>query len=139
MDWKNIRVIAVVGASANRERDSNEVFRYFIEKGYEVIPVNPRYEDVEGKKCYPSLLEIPKEIAKRIDMVDIFRRAEFVPPIVEESIKLKEKYGNLKVIWMQYGAYNADAEKMAKEHGLEVISNACAMVTHKSEKAEFKL
>ncbi len=139
MNWKDIRVIAVVGASANPKRDSNEVFNYLRKGGFEVIPINPKYDYVDGVKCYPSLLELPEDLAKRVDMVDIFRRSEFVLDVVKEAVELKKKHGNLKVVWMQFGAYNPDAEKLAKDNGLEVIANACAMVEHKKLDSKYHL
>jgi len=131
MYWEQIKVIAVIGASPKPERDSYHIVNYFISKGFMVIPVNPNYEEVAGQKCYPSLMSIPAEIARTIDMVDIFRRSSEVLPIVQEAVKLKKKYDNLKVVWMQLGVSNAEAARLAQDAGLEVIMDACAMVTHK--------
>lgn len=133
MDWNSIKVIAVVGASANKHRDSYEVMKYFIEKGFEVVPINPKYDEIDGIKCYNNILDIPERIAGRIDMVDIFRRSEFVYPIVQQAVELKKRYGNLKVIWMQLGVYDEKSYNLAVENGLEVVANACAMMSHKRD------
>lgn len=138
MDWNSIKTIAIIGVSDNPERDSYKVAKYFLEKGYVIIPVNPNYDKILGLKCFKSLDEIPLEISSKIDMVDIFRKSEFVLPIVENIIKNKCKLEKLKVIWMQYGVQDIDAYEMAKENGFEVVMNSCAMVQH-SNKLEFKL
>ncbi|MGB9635458.1 MAG: CoA-binding protein [Candidatus Micrarchaeia archaeon] len=131
MDWSKIRTIAFVGVSANRERDSYKVMRYFFEKGFEVIPINPNYDSIDEIKCYPSLSALPEDIACKIDMVDVFRKSEFVTPIAKEAIEVKKKYNNLKIFWMQVGVSNDDAARMLQDAGIEVYQNVCAMVTHK--------
>jgi len=122
---KNAKTIAVVGLSSNPEKDSYHVAEYLIKQGYEVIPVNPNQEEILGKKCYPSLLSIPEEI--KIDIVDIFRKPEDVPPIVDDAIKR-----GVGAIWMQEGIVNNQAGKKAKEKGLFVVMGKCIMKTHLS-------
>ncbi len=133
MDWNSIKTIAIVGVSDNPERDSYKVAKYFLEKGYVIIPINPNYDEVLGIKCFKSLDEIPLEISSKIDMVDIFRKSEFVLPLVENIIKNKCKLEKLKVIWMQYGVQDIDAYEIAKENGFEVVMNSCAMVQHSNK------
>jgi hypothetical protein len=113
--------IAVVGLSPKPERDSYQVAKYLMEHGYEIIPVNPRYEEVLGKKSYPSLLDVPEEI----DIVDIFRRPEFTGEIVEQAIKK-----GAKVVWFQFKTYNRDAFKKAKEAGLIAVAHRCIKKEH---------
>ncbi len=132
MEWKQIKTIAIIGASPHSERASNEVMKYFIEKGFAVVPINPNYSEILGKRCYPSLLDVPPDVARAIDMVDIFRKSEFVLPIVKDAIQLKMKYGNLKVVWMQEGVINEEAAEMARNAGIEAVSNMCAMTNLKS-------
>jgi hypothetical protein len=96
--------------------------KYLIEHGYNVIPVNPTVKEVNGRTSYPNILSIPS----KVDIVDIFRRSEDVPPVVDDALKKKD----VKVIWMQEGIYNADAEKVAREKGLDVIFNRCMMAEH---------
>ncbi|ASJ05832.1 CoA-binding protein [Thermococcus pacificus] len=115
------RKIALVGASPKPERDANRVMRYLLEKGYEVYPVNPRYEEVLGRKCYPSVLDIPDEV----DIVDLFVRPEFTMEYVEQAI---EK--GAKVVWFQFNTYNRDAFKKAKEAGLTAVAHRCIKQEH---------
>ena len=115
------KTIAVVGLSPKVERPSNDVARYLIKAGYTVIPVNPGQSEILGRTCYPDLTSIPHEI----DIVDIFRRVEHVPPVVEEAIKIKAK-----VIWMQEGIVHEEAAQKAREAGLAVIMDRCLKVDH---------
>jgi len=115
---KNPGTIAIVGASPKPERPSHQVMAYLLGQGLRVIPVNPGQEEILGEKCYPSLKAIPEEIA--IDTVVIFRRPEYVPPIVEEAIAR-----GAKVIWMQEGVINEEAARLAQEAGLQVVMNLC--------------
>lgn len=129
MDLKTIlqtaKIIAIVGLSDKKDRPSYDVASYLQEVGYRIIPVNPNIIEVLGEKSYPNLSAIPKEI--KIDIVDIFRRSELVLPHVEEAIAR----GDVKTIWMQEGVMNTDAEKIAKDHNLNVFMNFCLMKTHR--------
>ncbi|MGI0131579.1 MAG: CoA-binding protein [Thermoplasmata archaeon] len=118
------RTIAVVGLSDKRERDSNEVARYLQSVGYRVIPVNPSLTEVLGERAYPSLSAIPSEI--RVDLVDIFRRSDQVPPIVEEAVRR-----GVGVIWMQLGVESARGSELAEAHHIQVVENQCIMVQHR--------
>lgn len=110
------KTIAVVGISDNPERPSNFVAKFLEEHGYNIIPVNPNLTEWEGKKCYPDLLSIPL----KVDVVDIFRRPEAVPPIVDEAIAIKAK-----VVWMQEGIVNEEAAAKARDVGIEVVMDKC--------------
>ncbi|WP_456423583.1 CoA-binding protein [Thermococcus sp.] len=115
------RKIALVGASPKPERDSNEVMRYLLEHGYEVYPVNPRYSEVLGRKCYPSVLDIPDEV----EIVDLFIRPELTMDYVSQAI---EK--GAKVVWFQFGTYNREAFKKARENGLIAVAHRCIKQEH---------
>jgi len=115
-DILELKTIAVVGISDNHEKPSNFVARFMEEHGYKIIPVNPNLTEWEGKKCYPDLRSIPV----KVDVVDIFRRPEAVPPIVDEAIAIKAK-----VVWMQEGIVNEEAAAKAREAGLEVVMDRC--------------
>ncbi len=115
------KTIAVVGISNKPDRDSYIVAEYLLKNGYKIIPVNPNIDSVFGLKAYPDILSIPDEI----DIVDIFRRPEFVDEIVEQAIQKKAK-----VVWMQLGVVNEKAAKKAEEAGLKVIMNKCIKVEH---------
>ncbi len=109
---RNCKTIAVVGLSANPERDSYRVSKYMQSQGYRIIPVNPVIEECLGEKSYPDLKSVPDPI----DMVDVFRRSELVPPVVDEAIEVGVKY-----IWMQDGVVNPEAAAKAEAAGIPVI------------------
>ena len=119
-----LKNIAVVGMSKNEEKAGHFVPKYLIQHGYNVIPVNPTVPEVLGLRSYSTVSEIPD----RVDIVDIFRKSEDVPPVVNDAI---HKRGQIKIIWMQEGIYNEEAEKKAKENGLDVVFNRCMMAEHR--------
>jgi predicted CoA-binding protein len=124
------KIVAVVGLSKEPEKDSHKVSFYIKRQGYRIIPVNPFADEVLDEKSYPSLMDIPAELAKSIEVVDIFRKAEDVPPIVDQAIKLKQLYGRPFVIWMQLGIVNEQAAEKARQAGLVVVMDKCLMVEH---------
>jgi predicted CoA-binding protein len=124
------KTIAVVGLSRDPDKDSYRVSAYLKKHGFRIIPVNPFADEILGEKSYKSLLDIPAEIQKTIEIVDIFRPAKDVPPIVEQAVKLKEAHGKPSVVWMQLGIVNEQAAETAKKAGLTVIMDKCMMVEH---------
>lgn len=116
------RTIAVVGLSSNPLRDSFEVAEYLQRKGYRIIPVNPNETEVLGERAYPSLLDVPPEI--RIDVVDVFRRAEHTPEVARQAVQV-----GAKVLWLQDGIVNEEARRIAEEGGLTVIMGVCIRTT----------
>jgi predicted CoA-binding protein len=124
------KVIAVVGLSRGPEKDSYKVSVFLKQHNYQIIPVNPFADEVLGEKSYKSLLDIPPEIQKTIEIVDIFRPAKDVPPIVEQAIKLKQIYGKPLVVWMQLGIVNGQAAEAARIVGLTVVMDKCLMIEH---------
>lgn len=127
---KGHKNIAIVGLSRNQERDSYRVGAYLRKHGFRIIPVNPSATEILGERSYKSLLDIPVEVQKVIDIVDIFRPSEDVPLIVEQSIKLKERHGKPQVVWTQLGITNEDAAKAAETAGIAVVMNKCIMIEH---------
>lgn len=125
------KTVAVVGLSRDPNKDSHGVASYLQSHGYKIIPVNPTTSEVLGEKSYKSLLDIPPQIQKTIEIVDIFRPSADVPPIVEEAVKLKELYDKPYVIWMQLGIINEQAAATARAAGLEVVMNRCMRQEHK--------
>jgi uncharacterized protein len=123
-EFYQLKNIAVVGVSKSEEKPSHQVPKYLIEHGYNVIPVNPTLREVLGRKAYPSIADIPE----RIDIVDVFRKSEDVPAVVDDLLQKKD---GIKVFWMQLGIYNEGAEKKAKENGIDVVFNRCMMEEHK--------
>ena len=123
-EFYQLKNIAVVGMSKNEEKPSHQVPKYLIEHGYNVIPVNPTLTEVLGRKAYLSIAGIPE----KIDIVDVFRKSEDVPAVVDDVLKKKD---GIKVLWMQLGIYNEEAERKAKQNGIDVVYNRCMMEEHK--------
>jgi uncharacterized protein len=119
---REAKTIAVVGLSSNAARASNDVAAYLQRVGYRIIPVNPNETEVLGEKAYARLEDVPETI----DIVDVFRRSEDVPPAADAAIAVKAK-----VLWMQLGIENGEAAEKARKAGLVVVENACLLVEHK--------
>ncbi|SFQ97369.1 CoA-binding protein [Desulfoscipio geothermicus] len=115
------RTIAVVGLSDKVHRDSYQVARYMQEKGYRIIPVNPRAKIVLGETAYTNILEIPE----KVDIINIFRRSDQVLPIVQDSLKIKPG-----AIWLQLGIINDEAARLCREAGVDFIMDKCIKVEH---------
>lgn len=124
------KVIAVVGLSNDPEKGSYKVSAYMQQHGYHIIPVNPFVDEVLGENCYKSLLDIPVEIQRTLEVVDVFRKAEDVPPIVEQAIELKTRVDRPFVVWMQLGIINEQAAEAARHSGLVVVMDKCLMTEH---------
>jgi len=120
---RNVKTIAVIGISLKEDRPSYIVASYLKSKGYRVIPVRPDGEEILGEKVYHSLSEIPKEIS--VDVLDIFRKSEEVPPIVAEAIQR-----GIKVVWMQEGVIHKEAGEKAEKAGSKVIMDRCIKKEH---------
>jgi uncharacterized protein len=118
---ESAKTIAVVGLSNNPDRASYHVSRYMQEHGYKIIPVNPTITEVLGEKSYPSLKDIPE----KVDIVDIFRRSQDVPPIVDDAIAIQARG-----VWMQEGIVDEPSAKKAESAGLKVVMDRCIMVAH---------
>lgn len=118
------RTIAVVGLSSNPLRHSNDVSTYLQRKGYRIVPVNPNETEVLGERAYSSLDEVPEDI--RIDVVDVFRRAEHTPEVAEQAVRR-----GAKVLWLQDGIVNDDARRIAEDAGLTVIMGVCIERTNR--------
>ena len=119
---RNAKTIAVVGLSNKRMRPSYGVSEYLQRSGYRVIPVNPTETEVLGEKAYATLDDIPEPV----DIVDVFRRSEYVPDIVDAAIRIKAK-----AVWMQEGVVHAAAAEKARAAGLEVIEDRCILKEHR--------
>jgi uncharacterized protein len=115
------KVIAVVGLSADWFRPSYFAAKYMQEHGYRVIPVNPKYPEILGQKCYPSL----RDIGQPVDMVDVFRKTADVMPIAEDAIAI-----GAKVLWQQLGVRNEEAAAKARAAGLETVMDRCVKIEH---------
>jgi predicted CoA-binding protein len=119
---RQARTIAVVGLSGKPWRPSYGVAEYLQRAGYRIIPVNPKESEVLGEKAYPSLEAIPE----RVDIVNVFRRSEFVPEIVEAAIRI-----GARVVWLQEGVRHDEAAEKARQAGLDVIQDRCILKEHR--------
>ncbi len=117
-DYKRV---AIVGLSDDWSRPSNFAAKYLIDHGFEVIPVNPKYDEILGQKCYPDLESIPTPV----DIVDLFQRVDRIPPFVDQAIKI-----GAKVVWMQLGIINEEAAQKARDAGLEVVMDRCMKIEY---------
>ncbi len=129
---KKYKVIAVVGASKNPEKDAYTVPQYMKEHGYKIIPVNPTADQILGEKAYPSLLELPPELAKRIELVDVFRPSEELPQVAQQAIEMKKRYGRPFAFWAQLGLESEEAKRMLSKNGIPYVMNACLRIVHRS-------
>ncbi|HSD04931.1 MAG TPA: CoA-binding protein [Nitrosopumilaceae archaeon] len=117
----SLKNIAVVGMSKNPEKAAHYVPKYLADQGYNIIPVNPTADEIMGKKCFHEI----SQVQDSIDIVDVFRPSDQVLPVVEEAIKKKPK-----VIWLQEGIHNQEAEELARKAGIEVVFNRCMLAEH---------
>jgi uncharacterized protein len=121
------KTIAVVGLSCNPMRPSHGVTAYMQRHGYRIIPINPQIEECLGEKAYASLLDLPNEAAQQVDIVNIFRRSEFVEEIVNQAIQLKAP-----AIWMQEGVVHEKAAEKARQAGIFVVMDLCILKEHRA-------
>ena len=116
-----LKKIAVVGMSKHSTKAAHFVPKYLFEQGFDITPINPNADEILGKKSYPDISSLDHPV----DIVDIFRPSEDVLPFVEDAIKKKPK-----VIWLQEGIHNIEAENLAREHGIDVVFNRCMLAEH---------
>ncbi len=128
---KRYKVIAVVGASKNPDKDANTVPTYLMEHGYTVIPVNPTADTIHGLKVYPSLADLPADMARTVDVVDVFRPSEELPGIARQVILMKQKTSRPFVFWAQQGLVNDEAKVMLGDAHIDYVMDACLRTEHK--------
>lgn len=119
------KVIAVVGLSAEWNRPSFFAAKYMQEHGYRIIPINPRYPQILGQTCYPSLRSLPQELAASVGIVDCFRRTADIMPIAEEAVAI-----GARVLWQQIGVMNREAEEFVRRQGLDSVMDRCVKIEH---------
>ena len=117
----NLKKVAVIGMSKHQEKAAHFVPKYLSENGFDIIPVNPNSDEILNKKCYKEINDIKDDI----DIVDVFRPSEDVLPFVKDAIKKHPK-----VIWLQEGIHNEEAENLARKHGIDVVFNRCMLAEH---------
>ncbi len=117
----SLKNVAVIGLSKNQEKAAHFVPKYLAENGYNIIPINPSADEILNKKCYPSI----NDVDESIDIVDVFRPSDQVLPFVKDAIKKKPK-----VIWLQEGIHNTEAEELARKEGITIVFNRCMLAEH---------
>ena len=120
-NFLSLKKVAVIGISRSKSKAAHFVPKYLSENGFDIIPVNPNSNEILSKKCYKEITEVEGDI----DIVDVFRPSEEVLPFVRDAIKK-----NPKVIWLQEGIHNEEAENLAREHGIDVVFNRCMLAEH---------
>ena len=120
-NFLSLKKVAVIGISRSESKAAHFVPKYLAENGFDIIPVNPNSNEILSKKCYKEITEVEDDI----DIVDVFRPSEDVLPFVRDAIKK-----NPKVIWLQEGIHNEEAENLAREHGIDVVFNRCMLAEH---------
>lgn len=117
------KTIAIVGLSGKPHRVSHKIGKYLKDQGYKIIPINPQETEIFGEKSYPTLLDIPSDI--KVDIVNVFRRSEYVEEIAKEAIKIKCNF-----FWSQLGIYSKNAEKLLKDAEMPFFMNTCILIEH---------
>ena len=127
---KKFKVITIVGLSKDPSKDSYQVATYMKNEGFTIIPVNPSTSEILGERCYPSLTEMPEELQRRVEIVNIFRPSKQVSPIVDEVIKMRKRGGSPNVVWTQLGIVDFEAAARAEFMGLAVVMDRCILIEH---------
>ncbi|SHG63537.1 hypothetical protein SAMN05443144_1417 [Fodinibius roseus] len=125
---KKAKSIAIIGCSANKYRTSYHIASYLKENGYLILPVNPKYDEVLGVRCYDKMADIPEKYP--VDIVDIFRNSEYTADMVRQVVDWVGKNGQKPVVWTQMDVSSEEAEALAGEAGLPYVRNECIMVQH---------
>ena len=127
---RKYRIVAVVGASKNPEKDAHTVPAYMKEHGFQIIPVNPTADQILGEKVYPSLLDLPAELARKVEVVDVFRPSEELPEIARQASEMKKRSSRPFVFWAQLGLENEEAKGILTESRVDYVMNQCMRVVH---------
>jgi uncharacterized protein len=126
---RNAKTIAIVGCSGRTNRTSHTIARYLLSNGFEVVPVNPHYDEILGRTCYPDLQSVPDELV--LDIVNIFRNERFAADMVQMAADYAADRGRKPVVWTQIGVSSPEAEEIAASHGLPYVRNRCIMIEHR--------
>jgi uncharacterized protein len=127
---KGSRVIAVVGASKNPEKEAHSVPQYLKEHGYRIIPINPTASEILGEKTFPDLLSLPPDLAAQVDVIEVFRPSEELPAVARQVVELSKRHGKRYIFWAQLGLENDEAKKILSDSGIPYVMNACMRVVH---------
>lgn len=128
---RRFRVIAVVGASKNPEKEAYTVPAYLQDEGYTIIPVNPTADVINGAKVFPSLSDIPDELARKVEVVDVFRPSEEFPQVARQVAEMKRRTGRPYVFWGQLGLENEEAKKVLTDAKVDYVMDKCMRIEHR--------
>jgi len=129
---KKYKTIAVVGASKNPQKDANTVPQFMKDHGYKIIPINPTADEIVGEKAYPSLMDLPSDLASKVELVDVFRPSEELPQVAQQVVDMHRKYGRPLVFWAQLGLENEEAKQILLKNQIPYIMNACLRIVQRS-------
>jgi predicted CoA-binding protein len=124
------RFVAVVGASKSPEKEAYTVPEYLQKNGFKIVPVNPTADSIHGEKAYPSLATLPDDVAKKVEVVEVFRPSEELPQVASQVVEMKRKTGRPYLFWAQLGIENEEAKKILKAGGVDYIMSACMRTVH---------
>jgi len=127
---KESRVIAVVGASANPQKDAHTIPAFLKEKGYRIVPINPSAGEILGERAFPSLESLPEEVAREVDVVEVFRPSAELPQVARQVIDLSKRQGRRYVFWSQSGLESDEAKLMLGANGIPFVMDACMRVVY---------
>jgi uncharacterized protein len=127
---KRYRTIAVVGASKNPEKEAYSVPKYLKDHGYRIIPVNPTATEIMGEAAYPSLSDIPENVARQVEVVEVFRPSDELPQVALQAAEMKRRCGRPLVFWAQLGLESEEARRILEENGIQYVMDACMRVVH---------
>ena len=128
---RKYKVIAVVGASKNPEKEAGSVPAYLHDHGYTIIPINPTTDSVNGLRAYPSLADLPEELARKVEVVDVFRPSEELPQVAKQVVEMKRRTGRPFVFWGQLGLENDEAKKILEGAKVDYVMDKCMRVEHR--------
>ncbi len=128
---RKYKTLAVIGASKNPEKEAYKVPLYLKQHGYTIIPINPTADKVLDEKAYPTLADLPAELARKIELVNIFRPSEELPQVAQQVIEMHKKYGRPFVFWAQLGIENEEAKQMLNKNRIPYVMNSCTRVVHR--------
>jgi uncharacterized protein len=124
------KTIAVVGASKNPEKEAYTVPRYLKEHGYQIVPVNPTATEILGERAYPSLLDLPEELGRVVDVVEVFRPSSELPQVALQAVEMKKRYGRPLFFWAQQGLESEEAKRILEGNGIQYVMDACMRSVH---------
>jgi uncharacterized protein len=124
------KTVAVVGASKNPEKEAYTVPRYLKEHGYRIVPVNPTATEILGERAYPSLLDLPEELGRAVDVVEVFRPSGELPRVALQAAEMKKRYGRPLFFWAQQGLESEEAKRILESNGIQYVMDACMRTAH---------